>query len=215
MPDAGFRWRAVPCEAVKVTELSVPGAFEFVPPVFPDDRGLFVAPYSAPAFTETIGHPLHVAQTNNSVSRRGVIRGVHFADVPPGQAKYIYCPYGALLDIIIDIRVGSPAFGQWDAVRLDDVEYRAVYLAEGLGHAFVALEDNTVMVYLCSAPYNPAAERTINPMDPALGLPWPSGVPPILSARDQAAPTLADALAAGLLPDFATCQARYAELRAQ
>lgn len=198
---------------MKVRELTVGGAFEFIPAVFPDDRGLFVAPYSEPAFVEALGHPLHVAQANTSLSHRGVVRGVHFADVPPGQAKYIYCPRGALLDVIIDIRVGSPTFGQWDAVRLDDAEYRAVYVAEGLGHAFLALEDNTSMAYLCSTGYNPTAEHGINPLDPALGLPWPSTMEFVLSDRDRAAPTLANLLAGGLLPDYATCQARYAELR--
>ena len=198
---------------MKVRELSVPGAFEFVPAVFPDDRGLFVAPYSSAAFVEAVGHPLHVAQANTSVSRRGVVRGVHFADVPPGQAKYVYCPRGALLDVIVDIRVGSPTFGRWDAVRLDDAEYRAVYLAEGLGHAFVATEDATTMAYLCSTGYNPATEHTVDPLDPALGLPWPSDLPLVLSDRDRAAPRLADALAAALLPEYAACQARYTELR--
>jgi dTDP-4-dehydrorhamnose 3,5-epimerase len=198
---------------VKVRTLSVSGAFEFVPTVFPDNRGLFVAPYSEAAFVEAVGHPLHVAQTNHSASRRGVVRGVHFADVPPGQAKYLYCPRGALLDIVVDVRVGSPTFAEFDVVRLDDSEFHAVYLAEGLGHAFVSLEDDTVISYLCSTGYNPAAERTVHPLDPALRLPWPDGLHPVLSDRDKAAPALADLLAADLLPSYDACQARYAELR--
>jgi 5-epimerase len=198
---------------VRFSQLAVAGALEFTPSVFSDNRGLFVAPYSEPAFVEALGHPMHVAQSNHSVSRHGVVRGLHFADVPPGQAKYVYCPRGALLDVVVDLRVGSPTFGRHDAVRLDDSGFRAVYLAEGLGHAFMALQDDTVMSYLCSAGYNPAAEHTIDPLDPALGLPWPSGVTPVLSPRDAAAPTLAEALADGLLPDYAACQARYQELR--
>src|SRR5262250_1163782 len=121
---------------MKVRELAVTGAYEFAPKSFADNRGLFVAPYSEQAFVEAIGHPLHVAQTNHSMSRRGVIRGVHFADVPPGQAKYVYCPRGALLDVVIDIRVGSPTFGTWDSVLCDDRNYRAVLVPEGVGHAF-------------------------------------------------------------------------------
>jgi len=199
---------------VKVRELSVSGAFEFVPTVFPDNRGLFVTPYAEPAFVDAVGHPMGVAQSNHSASKRGVVRGVHFASVPPGQAKYVYCPRGALLDVVIDLRVGSPTFGRHDAVRLDDTEFHAVYLAEGLGHALVALEEHTVVAYLCSTGYNPAAEHTISALDPALDLPWPTDLEPILSERDRAAPSLADALAAGLLPDYAACQARYAELRA-
>jgi len=180
--------------------LSIPGAWTFEPPVFPDNRGLFVAPYQEPAFEAAVGRRLAIAQSNHSVSRRGVIRGVHFTDVPPGQAKYVYCPRGALLDVVVDIRVGSPTFGQWDAVELDAISYRAVYLAEGLGHAFCALADDTVMVYLCSTSFNPAAERGVNPLDPELGLPWPAKITPVLSDKDTEAPTLGEAAAAGVLP---------------
>jgi epimerase EvaD len=144
--------------------LSVPDAYEFFPRAFSDDRGLFVAPFQEEAFQEAAGHPLRLGQSNHSVSRRGAIRGIHFADTPPGQAKYIYCPRGSLLDVVVDLRVGSPTFGTWDAVRLDAREYRAVYLAEGLGHGFVALEDDTVMAYLCSEPYNPLGEHGITPL---------------------------------------------------
>jgi 5-epimerase len=192
---------------MKVRELAVPGAFEFTPPTFHDDRGLFVAPYVEPAFVEAVGRPMPVAQTNHSVSRRGVIRGVHFADVPPGQAKFVYCPVGALLDVVIDLRVGSPAFGQFDTVLCDDAEFRAVYVPEGVGHAFVALAETTVMSYLCSTGYRPAAEHTISPLDPALDLPWPADLEPILSDRDAAAPSLAEAMERGILPSYADCQA--------
>ncbi|WP_431926724.1 dTDP-4-dehydrorhamnose 3,5-epimerase family protein [Amycolatopsis tucumanensis] len=199
---------------MEVRQLAVPDAYEFTPRSFPDHRGLFVAPFQEAALVEAIGHPLHVAQTNHSVSRRGTIRGVHFADTPPGQAKYVYCPRGALLDVVVDLRVGSPTFGTWDAVRLDSVDYRAVYIAEGLGHAFVALEDDTVMAYLCSTGYNPSGEHGITPLDPELKLPWPSDVTPILSEKDEAAPALAEAAAAGLLPVYADCVAHYEKLRA-
>lgn len=195
-------------------ELEIPGAFEFTPKRFPDQRGLFVAPYQEDAFVGATGHRLRLAQTNHSVSARGVIRGVHFADVPPGQAKYVYCPSGALLDVVVDVRVGSPTFGRWEVVRLDSDEYRALYLAEGLGHAFVALADDTVMTYLCSTSYNPSAEHGINPRDPELHLPWPDDLEPVLSAKDADAPTLAEATESGLLPTYADCLARYEQLRA-
>ncbi|MGX7824365.1 dTDP-4-dehydrorhamnose 3,5-epimerase [Actinokineospora sp. 24-640] len=194
-------------------ELAVPGAFEFTPRSFPDDRGVFVSPYQGDALFEAVGHRMPVAQTNHSVSRRGTIRGVHFADVPPSQAKYVYCPRGALLDVVVDIRVGSPTFGQWDAVRLDAVDFRAVYVPEGVGHGFIALEDDTCMNYLCSTPYNPPSERGINPMDPALELPWPAEIPPLLSPKDLSAPTLAEAAAAGILPTYSDCLAYYEKLR--
>lgn len=196
--------------AVQVRELSVAGAFVFTPPIFPDHRGAFVAPYQGDAFIEAVGHPLALGQTNHSVSARGVLRGVHFADVPPGQAKYVYCPQGALLDIVVDIRVGSPTFGRHEAVRLDSERCRAVYLPEGLGHAMMALQDGTVLSYLCSTGYNPGAEHGVHPLDPALALPWPAAIEPILSEKDAAAPSLADALDAGLLPDYAACQQLHA-----
>jgi dTDP-4-dehydrorhamnose 3,5-epimerase len=197
---------------MKSYELSIAGAWVFEPAVFPDARGMFAAPYQRAAFREALGFDLTVAQTNHSVSARGVVRGVHFADTPPGQAKYVYCPRGALLDVVVDVRVGSPTFGAFEAVELDGRSCRALYLAEGLGHAFVALEDDTVMAYLCSTPYNPGDEHGVSPLDPALGLPWPADLDPMLSDKDAAAPTLAEAAEAGLLPDFRACAARYAHL---
>src|SRR5437764_5400423 len=194
-------------------QLSVPGAYEFTPCVFPDDRGLFVAPFHDGVFREAVGHSLRLGQSNLSVSWRGAIRGVHFADTPPGQAKYIYCPQGALLDVVVDLRVGSPTFGKWDAARLDAENFSALYLAEGLGHGFIALEDDTVMAYLCSEPYNPAGEHGINPLDPQLGLPWPAELTPILSEKDLAAPSLAEALETNLLPHYGDCVAYYDKLR--
>lgn len=195
---------------VQVRPLSVPDAFELTPRVFPDERGRFLETYRADVLAEAVGHPLALAQANCSVSRRGVLRGVHFADVPPSQAKYVTCLSGAVLDVVVDIRVGSPTFGRWDAVRLDDVDHRAVYLAEGLGHAFMALRDQAVVSYLCSAPYAPGREHGLHPLDPALALPWPDDVPALLSPKDAEAPTLAEALAAGLLPAYEDCLALYA-----
>lgn len=199
---------------MQARELAVRDAYEFAPKSFPDSRGLFVAPFQEAVFQDALGFPLRVAQTNHSVSRRGVIRGVHYADTPPGQAKYVYCPSGALLDVIVDIRVGSPTFGVVDTVLLDSVDYRAVYLSEGLGHAFVALTDDTVMAYLCTTGYHPTGEHGLNPLDPDLALPWPKDIEPVLSDKDAAAPSLADAKAADLLPHYDECVAHYEELRA-
>ena len=106
-----------------------------------------------------VGHRLDLQQANCSVSAAGVLRGIHFADVPPGQAKYVTCVKGAVLDVAIDVRVGSPTFGTWDAVLLDDVDRRAVYLSEGLGHAFLSLEDDSTVLYLCSTGYSPGREH--------------------------------------------------------
>jgi 5-epimerase len=199
---------------VQFRELAVPGVVEFTPTIFPDERGEFVAPFQQSAFVEATGHRLHLAQANHSVSRRGAIRGVHFSDVPPGQAKYVHCSRGALLDVAVDLRVGSPTFGRWESVLLDTENYRALYLPEGIGHAFVALADDTVMTYLCSTGYNPTAEHAVNPLDPALALPWPPHQEAVLSDKDRQAPTLAQAAQINLLPTWSTCRSHYSTLQA-
>ena len=186
--------------------LRVEGAVEFIPPVFPDERGLFVSPFQGPVFEEALGRPLFpVAQSNHSRSRKGVVRGVHFTATPPGVAKYVYCPRGRALDIVVDLRVGSPTFGAWDAVELNPQEFRSMYFPVGTGHAFVALEDDTVMSYMISDSYVPENELALSVFDPELGLPIPDEVEHLLSDRDRDAPSLALAREKGLLPDYATC----------
>ena len=194
--------------------LRIDGAWEFMPRTFSDERGVFLEWFKAEVFEQTVGHSLTVAQANQSLSARGVVRGVHFASVPPSQGKYVYCMRGAVLDVIIDIRTGSPTFGEWDAVRLDDVDRRAVYLSEGLGHAFMSLVDGSAVTYLCSTGYNPAREFGTHPLDPELELPWPTDIAAILSDKDAAAPTLRTAEEQGILPSYAQCQAFAASLRA-
>ncbi|MBU7600849.1 dTDP-4-dehydrorhamnose 3,5-epimerase family protein [Streptomyces sp. P38-E01] len=186
--------------------LAVEGAIEFTPRVFPDARGQFLSPYQEEAFTRAHGSPLFpVAQTNHSVSRQGVVRGVHYTLTPPGTAKYVYCARGSALDIVVDIRVGSPTFGRCDSVLMDQQHHRASYIPVGFGHAFVALEDDTVMSYMLSDSYVPANELALDFLDPALNLPLPSGVEPVLSDRDRAAPTLEEARERGLLPEYDHC----------
>ena len=160
-------------------------------------------------FERETGHSLTLAQANCSVSRRGVLRGIHFSDVPPGQAKYVTCFAGRVLDVVVDLRVGSPTFAAVDAVVLDDQDRRAVYLAEGLGHGFMVLSDTATVAYLCSTPYAPGSEHGLHPLDPALSLPWPSDLAPIMSAKDADAPSLEEARTSGLLPDYEACRAWY------
>jgi dTDP-4-dehydrorhamnose 3,5-epimerase len=181
------------------------------PPQHGDDRGTFLEWYRHEALEEA-GHGLRLAQANLSVSAPGVLRGIHYADVPPGQAKYVTCVRGAVLDVVVDLRVGSPAHGRWEIVRLDDRDRRAVFLAEGLGHGFYALEPDSTVVYLCSDVYRPGAERGVHPLDPALGIDWPAGEP-VMSAKDAAAPTLAEAAAGGLLPSYEECRRGYGQAR--
>ena len=198
---------------MQVDELRVPGAWSFTPRQFSDPRGVFLEWFTAEALQTATGHPLTVAQANHSVSARGTLRGVHFADVPPGQAKYVYCTRGAVLDVVVDLRVGSPTFGVSDMVRLDEQDRRGIYLSEGLGHAFLALTDDANVTYLCSTPYAPGREHGVHPLDPELELPWPQDVEPLLSDKDTAAPTLGEARERGLLPSYEQCTAYYATLR--
>lgn len=190
---------------MKIRPLGIVGAFEVTPVQHGDPRGLFLEWYRFDHLAAAVGHPLRLAQANLSVSARGVVRGIHFADVPPGQAKYVTCVRGAVLDVVVDLRTGSATFGRWESVRLDEVVRRAVYLDEGLGHGFCALTDDATLVYFCSETYRPGAEHTVHPLDPQLAIDWPAGAP-VLSTRDQAAPTLAEAAQRGLLPTHAAWQ---------
>ena len=191
-----------------IEPMAIDGAFAVTPQKFGDPRGLFMEAFKADLLAEAIGHPFDLQQQNLSVSAAGVLRGVHFADVPPGQAKYVSCPRGAIFDVVVDIRVGSPTFGAWDGVLLDDVDRRALYVGEGLGHAFVALEDDSVVTYLCSTGYNPSGEHGIHPLDPGIGIEFPttardgSPLKYSLSNKDMVAPTLAEARESKLLPQY-------------
>ena len=196
-----------------IQPLPISGAYQVTPRQFPDDRGVFMEGFRGDKLAEFIGHEMRVVQTNISVSSKGAVRGIHFADVPPSQAKYVTALSGAFLDFIVDIRTGAPTFGQYATVRLDTDDRHAVYLSEGLGHCLVALEDNSTAMYLCSQPYNPSGEHGINPMDEQIGLAIPDDIDPVVSEKDAAAPTLAEAEASGLLPSFAACQEFYASLR--
>ena len=193
---------------MQIRELAVPDAYELTPVQRTDDRGVFLEWYRFDEIQEAVGHPLDLRQANMSVSKRGVVRGIHFADVPRGQAKHVKAVSGAVLDFIVDIRVGSPTFGQWDSVRLDTETHKAVYISEGLGHCFVALTDDAAVTYLVSDVYNPSGEHGIDPLDPEIGLVFPEEAgEPLLSPKDLDAPTLAEAAAAGLLPTWSDMRA--------
>jgi len=187
---------------MQIRQLDIAGAWEITPQLHADARGLFFEWLTDRGFTSFAGHRLDVRQANCSVSAAGVLRGLHFAQLPPSQAKYVTCLSGSVFDVVVDIRVGSPTFGHWDSVLLDDRDHRSVYLSEGLAHGFVALQDNSTVMYLCSAQYNPQREHTIAATDPALAIDWPTKHKLVLSDRDAAAPTLDEVRAAGLLPSW-------------
>ena len=193
--------------------LDIEGAWIFTPRIHWDRRGSFIELFANGAVLAHAGRSLEVAQANCSVSVRGALRGIHFSDVPPGQAKYVTCVSGAILDVVVDLRIGSPGYGRWAAVPLNAETRCAVFIAEGLGHAFITLSDEATVLYMCSTPYAPAREHGVHPLDPEIGIAWPADVQAVLSDKDAAAPTLAAARSAGLLPDHGACLAHAARLR--
>lgn len=192
---------------MQIDPLGIEGTFVITPRQFPDARGVFLESFRGDHLAEPLGHRPDIVQTNVSVSSRGTVRGIHFADIPPGQGKFITVLRGSLLDFIVDLREGSPTFGHVEKVLLDEVDRRAVYLTEGLGHAFCALEDDTTAMYLCTATYNPTGEHGIHPLDADIGLPIPADLDVTLSPKDADAPSLSQVRAAGMLPTYASWQA--------
>lgn len=198
---------------MQARELSIPHAIEFTPKVHHDDRGKFLEWYRFEALSEAIGHPISLKQANTSVSSRGTARGIHFAQVPRGQAKYVTVTRGSVMDFVVDVRVGSPTFGRWESVLLDDVDHRALYLAEGLGHAIVSLSDDTTVTYLVSEVFTPSNEFGIDLRDPEIALELPLEITDeSLSPKDRDAPGLAAAAELGILPSWDTCLELYQRL---
>jgi dTDP-4-dehydrorhamnose 3,5-epimerase len=187
------------------TPLKIQGSWVFEPRKFDDDRGSFHEVFKLSQISEVLGRAFEVKQVNHSISKAGVIRGIHWADVPPGQAKYVSCFRGSIWDVVVDIRVGSPTFGQWDAVDLSAENGKCVLIEEGLGHVFLALEDDSVVSYLCSEPFNPSAEHGINPLDQDVAIPFSSKLNSSsfeISPKDSEAPSFIQAQKQGLLPLF-------------
>jgi len=196
---------------MKIRELAVPGALVFTPEDRADHRGSFLELLRREWWTEATGREIDVAQVNATVNHRNVVRGVHFTR-PPGQAKFVSCLSGVMVDVIADLRTGSPAFGSYDTVRLDTEDFSIVFLPEGVGHGVVALTESATAFYLCSATYDPGNEFGIHPLDPDLGVDWRGmlgGAEPVLSTRDSTAPSLAQLQDQGVLPQYQDCLAHY------
>ena len=159
------------------------------PSVFGDERGFFVETYRESVLRD-LGVGVRWVQDNHSRSGRGVLRGMHFS-VEPGQEKLVRCARGEILDVVVDIRRGSPAFGAWEAHRLDDVACRMLYVPRGFAHGFVVLSDVADVVYKCSEYYAGDLERSIAYDDPDVGIEWPE-LELTVSLRDAEAPRLRD-----------------------
>jgi dTDP-4-dehydrorhamnose 3,5-epimerase len=185
-----------------VRQLGLPGAWLIEPEVLRDVRGSFCEVFRESALRESSGRTLQIAQVGCSVSRRGVVRGIHYTDIQSGQDKYVTCVHGAVLDVAVDLRIGSPTYGRWEAYQLDHVTRRAIYITAGLGHAFAVLSDEATLVYLCSSEYVLGRERCINPFDAELAITWPPCEERIVSERDASAPTLVEARQLCQLPVY-------------
>ena len=184
--------------------LEIGDAWICTSPVWSDDRGSFREWFKSEELISITHSTFEVAQANISVSNKGVMRGIHYSLAPAGQAKWVTCVSGAIIDVIVDIRPTSPTFGKYKLVDLKGGDGRAVLIGNGLGHGFISLEDNSTVSYLLSSPYSPSEEYEINPMDPAIGIDWNlnlvGGAGVILSSKDANAPTLATRRAEGKLP---------------
>jgi NDP-hexose 5-epimerase len=202
---------------VDIYPLAMPDAYRVTPAKLADARGYFYEALRYDTLLAETGHAFTPRQVNYSASARGTMRGLHGVLAPPGQAKFVSCVRGAVLDIVVDIRPGSPTFGRHDVNRLDAEDGASVYVAEGLGHGFIALTDDACVCYLCSTIFDPATPFEISPLDPELALPWHLAGEladnPLLSAKDAAAPTLAAAADQGLLATYDECLRIYKQNR--
>lgn len=189
---------------MEIKSLGIEGAWQASSLIFTDNRGYFSEWFKHNEINEITGMNFSVAQANISQSNKGVVRGIHYSLSDKGQSKWITCSAGHILDFIIDIRPESPTYKKFVQVDLKAGEGRAVLIGNGLGHAFLSLEDGSVVSYLLDSPYSPSEEFEINPMDPELGIDWQlglvGGMGVIMSPKDSLAPTLAERLAQGKLP---------------
>ena len=190
---------------MKAQPLKISGSWKIEFQKFDDNRGFFYESFKEEDFKKLIGRNLNIKQTNTSSSSKGSVRGIHYALVPPSQAKLVQCQRGSIKDYVIDIRVGSPTFGQFEEIELNENSVSAVFIEEGLAHAFVALENQTVVTYFVTKKYNPEREKGINPFDKTLNVKWPD-LELILSEKDKQAISLEEAKNQGLLPTFDECQ---------
>ncbi len=186
---------------MNVTPLAIAGCFRAESPVWGDDRGFFREWFKAPDLSAA-GVTFHAQQANLSFSARNVVRGLHYSLADEGQAKTVTCVGGTLVDVLVDIREGSPTFGVVELVELVAEQGTTVYLASGVAHGFCVTSETASLAYLLSSPYNPEKELEINPFDAEIAIPWPLTGEALVSPKDAAAPTLATRRDAGELPVF-------------
>lgn len=186
---------------MKLTPLGIDGAWLAESPVWSDDRGFFREWFKSEDVKGATGRDFGIEQANISLSSAGTLRGIHYSIAPRGQAKWVTCVSGSIQDVIVDIRPDSKTFGQWVDVELKGDSGKAVLIGEGLGHGFLALEDNTAVAYLVSTPFSPTEEFEINPLDEKLGIKWSMDLSKLMiSVKDKGAPGVLDRLKERKLP---------------
>ena len=179
---------------MNVTPTALPGVLLLEPKLFADERGYFLESFNQRTFEAAIGQSISFVQDNHSSSARGVLRGLHYQLPPHAQGKLVRVVQGAAFDVAVDIRKGSPTYGRWCGATLDAVRHQQLWIPPGFAHGFLALEDDTHFLYKTSAYYARDSERSIAWNDRSIGIDWPDlGTPPVLAAKDAAAPSLANA----------------------
>jgi dTDP-4-dehydrorhamnose 3,5-epimerase len=186
---------------MELIPLSIEGLFVLEAPVWPDDRGFFREWFSAEAL-QVVGAGYEITQANFSHSEQNVIRGLHYSIAPEGQAKIVNCVYGNVLDVVVDIREGSPTYGVVELIPLSGDKGAVTVLPTGVAHGFSVQSQSAGVAYLLSSPYSPTFELGIKPLDPEIGVEWALLGEAILSEKDRGAPTLAQRAAAGQLPAY-------------
>lgn len=186
---------------MKFSELNISGSWLIEFNKFEDNRGFFYESFRSDFIFDKLKRKFEIKQTNTSYSSKGSLRGLHYALIPPSQAKYIQCQKGSILDFIIDIRIGSPTFGKFQMIELNEKSAKAIFIEEGLAHAFVAMQDETIVTYYVNQTYNPDKEKGINPFDKELNITWPN-LDLKLSAKDEKEISLNEAKNLNLLPIY-------------
>jgi len=175
---------------MQVIETNIPGLLEIMPKIFGDDRGYFFEAYSKEAFARfDVNHDF--VQDNQSLSNKGVLRGLHFQNPPYSQGKLVRVIHGAVLDVVVDIRVGSPTFGKHHKVMLSGENKMMFWIPPGFAHGFLTMADNTIFSYKCTNTYNKESEGSVLWNDPALGIDW-NVENPLLSPKDIEAKPLSE-----------------------
>uniref|UniRef100_A0AAU2W3M1 dTDP-4-dehydrorhamnose 3,5-epimerase family protein n=1 Tax=Streptomyces sp. NBC_00008 TaxID=2903610 RepID=A0AAU2W3M1_9ACTN len=193
--------------SLEVSEIALPGAFLLSPRAVEDGAVVRYEAFRQDDVEEAVGRPFAIRYSDLSVARRRVLRGIHGTTGPEGRARLFGCVRGAAVHVVVELRVGSPEYGQHEVFWLDHRNASGGFVSEGLGHAWLAIGDDTVIACHSTRPEAPG--YTVSALEPALALPWGLTEAPVMSDEDLAAPTAAEALAKGLLPTYENCLAPY------